>query len=134
MLPPSHKSFYEKKICDIQQKNKERGKKSKYGLRADVITFISILAFKTILGYNMKANIINIGNSQGIILPSVLLRQLKLSNRSTVELEINNGSIIIKPEPRQGWAEAAKQMNAAGDDQLLLGDFPNEFEKEEWTW
>lgn len=104
------------------------------GLRAIVITFIAILAIIHTLRYNMKANIINIGNSQGIILPSMLLRQLKLSNRSTVELEINNGSIIIKPEPRQGWAEAAKEMNAAGDDQLLLGDFPNEFEKEEWTW
>ncbi|MGY4383481.1 antitoxin MazE [Pedobacter sp. UYP24] len=82
----------------------------------------------------MKTNIINIGNSQGIILPSVLLRQLKLSNKSTVELEINNGSIVIKPEPRQGWAEAAKMMNIAGDDSLLLADFPNEFEKDEWTW
>ncbi len=82
----------------------------------------------------MKTSIINIGNSQGIILPSILLKQLKLSNRSTVELEINNGSIIIKPEPRQGWAEAAKVMNAIGDDNFLLADFPNEFEKDEWTW
>lgn len=82
----------------------------------------------------MKTSIINIGNSQGIILPSTLLKQLKLSNRSAVALEISDGSIIIKPEPRQGWAEAAKQMNAAGDDQLLSGDSPNEFEKEEWTW
>lgn len=82
----------------------------------------------------MKTNIINIGNSQGIILPSILLKQLKLSNRSTVELEINNGSIVIKPEPRQGWAEAAKMMNTAGDDDLLLPDLSNEFENEEWTW
>ncbi|GGI29456.1 hypothetical protein GCM10008119_37710 [Pedobacter mendelii] len=64
----------------------------------------------------------------------MLLRQLKLSNRSTVELEISNGSIVIKPEPRQGWAEAAQMMNAAGDDNLLLTDFPNEFENDEWTW
>ena len=82
----------------------------------------------------MKTNIINIGNSQGIILPSTLLKQLKLSNRSTVELELDNGTIIIKPEPRQGWADAAKQMSAAGDHQPLLGDFENEFDREEWTW
>jgi len=25
-------------------------------------------------------------------------------------------------------------MHAAADDELLLGDFPNEFDKEEWTW
>ena len=82
----------------------------------------------------MKTNIINIGNSQGIILPSMLLRQLKLSNRSSVEIEISNGSIVIKPEPRQGWAEAAKMMNANGDDSIILPDFPNEFEKDKWTW
>ena len=82
----------------------------------------------------MKTNIINIGNSQGIILPAILLRQLNLSFKSIVEIEIDNGAIIIKPDPRQGWAEAAQQMNAAGDDELLMGDFPNEFDKEEWTW
>ncbi|MEJ7678888.1 MAG: AbrB/MazE/SpoVT family DNA-binding domain-containing protein [Segetibacter sp.] len=82
----------------------------------------------------MKASIINIGNSQGIILPSMILRQLKLSFKSAVQIEIENGAIIIKPDPRQGWAEAAKQMHAAGDDEPLLRDFPNEFDKEEWTW
>jgi antitoxin MazE len=82
----------------------------------------------------MKANIINIGNSQGIILPSMLLRQLKLSFKSPVQIEVDNGVIIIKPAPRQGWAEAAQQMNASGDDELLMGDFPNDFDKEEWTW
>lgn len=82
----------------------------------------------------MKTNIINIGNSQGIILPSLLLRQLKLSSRSTVELEVRNGSIVIKPEPRQGWAETAKMMNAGEDDDLLLPDHANDFENEEWTW
>lgn len=82
----------------------------------------------------MKANIINIGNSQGIILPAPLLRKLNLSFKSTVQVEIDNGAIIIKPDPRQGWAEAAQQMRAAADDELLLGDLPTEFEKEEWTW
>lgn len=82
----------------------------------------------------MKTNIINIGNSQGIILPAVLLRKLKLSFKSTVEIDVNNGVIIIKPEPRQGWAEAAKQMNACKDDDLLLDDLPSDFENEEWTW
>lgn len=82
----------------------------------------------------MKTNIINIGNSQGIILPAMLLRKLNLSFKSTVQVEIDNGAIVIKPDPRQGWAEAAQQMNAAGDDKLLSGDLPTDFEKEEWTF
>lgn len=82
----------------------------------------------------MKTNIINIGNSQGIILPSTILRQLHLTPKSSVQVEIDNGVIVIKPEPRQGWAEAAKQMHEAGDDVLLSEDFPNSFDQEEWTW
>lgn len=82
----------------------------------------------------MKTNIINIGNSQGIILPSMLLRQLNLTFKSSVKIEIDNGAIVIKPDPRQGWAEAAKQMHTEGDDALLSEDFPNEFDQEEWTW
>jgi antitoxin MazE len=81
----------------------------------------------------MKTNIINIGNSQGIILPSMLLKQLKLSNKSTFDIEIIEGNILIKPKPRQGWAEAAKMMNANGDDNFLLPELPKTFEKEEWT-
>ena len=84
--------------------------------------------------HNMKANIINIGNSQGVILPSTFLKKLKLCERSVVEVGLHNGVIVIKPEPRQGWAEAAKQMNAAGDDHHLLTDSPNGFEQDEWTW
>lgn len=82
----------------------------------------------------MKATIINIGNSQGIIIPSTLLRELKLSLKSSVELEVENGSIVIKPDPRQGWAEAAMAMNEEGDDMPLLNDGPIDFDNEEWTW
>ena len=82
----------------------------------------------------MKANIISIGNSQGIILPASILRQLNLSFKSSVQVEVDNGAIVIRPEPRQGWAEAAQQMHQEGDDNLLMGDLPTEFENEEWTW
>ncbi|MVN20872.1 AbrB/MazE/SpoVT family DNA-binding domain-containing protein [Mucilaginibacter arboris] len=82
----------------------------------------------------MKTNIINIGNSEGIILPSTLLRQLNLTLKSAVNIEIENGAITIKPDPRQGWAEAAKQMHDAQDDELLSDDFSNSFDREEWTW
>ncbi|CAG4990685.1 hypothetical protein DYBT9275_00590 [Dyadobacter sp. CECT 9275] len=82
----------------------------------------------------IKANIISIGNSQGIIIPASLLRKLNLSFKSTVQVEIDNGAIVIKPEPRPGWAEAAQQMHEGKDDELLMDDTPSEFEKEEWTW
>ncbi|RYY24012.1 MAG: AbrB/MazE/SpoVT family DNA-binding domain-containing protein [Sphingobacteriaceae bacterium] len=82
----------------------------------------------------MKSSIITIGQDEGIILPPELLQQLHLSSASSVEIEVENGKIIIKPELRHGWAEAAKRMNANGDDKLLLKDELNDFEKNEWTW
>lgn len=82
----------------------------------------------------MKANIISIGNSQGIILPASVLRQLNLSFKSAVQVEVDNGTIVIRPEPRLGWAKAAEEMRAEEDDKLLLDDSPTDFEKEEWTW
>ena len=85
--------------------------------------------------YNvMKTNIINIGNSQGVIIPASLLRKLNLSNKSSIDVDVENGSIVIKPAPRQGWEEAAIQMHAAGDDMPLLTDTQTDFDKEEWTW
>jgi antitoxin MazE len=47
---------------------------------------------------------------------------------------ISIGSIIARPEPRLGWAEAAQQMRADEDDEWLMDDLPKDFEKEEWTW
>jgi len=82
----------------------------------------------------MKTNIISIGNSQGVIIPSMLLRQLNLSLNSSVQLEVKNGSIIIKSPPRQGWAEAAIKMHAAEDDFLLLEDSITDYDGKDWAW
>lgn len=82
----------------------------------------------------MKANIISVGNSRGIILPSSILKELKLTLKSAVQIFTENGAIVIKPAPREGWEEAARQMQASGDGELLLPDvFENE-NLDEWTW
>lgn len=132
MLPLLKKASTIKRLYEITTKKTKKGLfKKKIRLRRDVITFNVKLRFKLIICYNMKTNIISIGNSYGIIIPTVLLKQLKLSKKSIVELTINNGSIIIKPGPRQGWAEAAHAISTAENDNKHL---PNKFEKEEWTW
>ena len=59
----------------------------------------------------MVTNIIQIGNSKGIILPSEILKQ-----------------------PRQGWAEAAKRAHENGDDELLIPDVFEDEKFEDWTW
>lgn len=82
----------------------------------------------------MRTNIINIGNSKGVILPTSLLRELKLSLRSSVQVFAENGSIVIKPASRQGWEDAAREMHTAGDDEFLIPEVFEDENLEEWTW
>ncbi len=44
----------------------------------------------------MVTNIIQIGNSKGIILPSEVLKQLRLSLKSAVSVSLDGNNIVIK--------------------------------------
>ncbi|KAB4368127.1 hypothetical protein GAO41_30245 [Bacteroides thetaiotaomicron] len=82
----------------------------------------------------MVTNIIQIGNSKGIILPSEVLKQLRLSLKSAVSISLDGNNIVIKAQPRQGWAEAAKRAHENGDDELLIPDVFEDEKFEDWTW
>ncbi|PZX32285.1 PemI-like protein; antitoxin of a toxin-antitoxin system [Cupriavidus phytorum] len=74
----------------------------------------------------MKATIRKMGNSQGVLIPKAILAQLGLENE--VEMEIVNDTLVLRrprQAPRQGWAEASRQIAADGDDTLVLGELPN---------
>ena len=81
----------------------------------------------------MKSQIIQIGNSQGIRLPKVLLEESRITGE--VDLELHPDGILIRnaQKPRSGWAEAFKSMAENEDDDLA--DAPaTRFEKKEWQW
>jgi antitoxin MazE len=48
-----------------------------------------------------------------------------------VELIVRKGSITLRPRARlrEGWAQAAAECHARGDDALVLGDFANDFDE-----
>jgi antitoxin MazE len=77
-------------------------------------------------------NVIPIGNSKGVIIPSSILRRL---NSDKIEIIENDSDYTLKAAKpvREGWEFAAKQAHGKGDDKLLM-DFPNEFDEKEWTW
>lgn len=84
----------------------------------------------------MRANIIRVGNSQGIRIPKVLLEQSRLGTE--VELEVEEGSIVIRPasRTRAGWEEKFKLMAEQGDDKMIdeeLGE-QTAWDKDEWEW
>lgn len=91
----------------------------------------------------MKANIVQIGNSQGVRIPKVLLEQLKFER--TVELEILPEGLLLRPvsgqtPPRTGWAEQFAVALAAGEtddaQEEEFADWDNaalsRFDEEEW--
>lgn len=81
----------------------------------------------------MKAQIIRIGNSQGVRIPKTLLEDGKLSGE--VELELHEDGILIRSlqKPRANWDDRFKAIADADDDQPVALA-PTEFEKKEWQW
>ena len=81
----------------------------------------------------MKAQIIRIGNSQGIRIPKTLLEDGKISGE--VELEIHEEGILIRSlqKPRATWESEFRAVADADDDQPLA-ETPTAFEKKEWQW
>ena len=82
----------------------------------------------------MKCQIIQIGNSQGIRIPKVLLEETGITGE--VELEVHPDGILIRntQQPRSGWDDAFKQMTENDDDELVDGHSRTAFEKKEWQW
>jgi antitoxin MazE len=81
----------------------------------------------------MKTRIVQIGNSRGIRIPKQLLEQTGLNG----EVEIHaakNGIVITRlAKPRAGWADAARELAEAGEDQLLDdGRPPTKFDEDQW--
>jgi len=85
----------------------------------------------------LKTRIIQIGNSQGVRIPKVLLQQSGLGEE--VELKVSKEQIIISPvtKPRQGWEEAFQEMAKQGEHQLLDNKehpYQNSWEQDDWVW
>ncbi|PIE33057.1 AbrB/MazE/SpoVT family DNA-binding domain-containing protein [candidate division KSB3 bacterium] len=84
----------------------------------------------------MKATLVKIGNSQGIRIPKPILAQCRL--RDEVELEVQNGELIIRPvhQARQQWTQAFRKMAEFHDDVLMdsEGLSQTEWDVEEWEW
>ena len=82
----------------------------------------------------MKTQIIQIGNSQGIRIPKVLLADSRITGE--VDLELHPDGILIRnaQKPRAAWDEAFKAMAENEDDEILDGHSSTVFEKKEWQW
>ena len=80
----------------------------------------------------MEVTVIKIGNSRGIRFSKTIIERYNI--RDTVDLILDKGQIIIRPlsEPRKGWEKAFMEMNANGDDKLIIPDTFGDENHEEW--
>jgi antitoxin MazE len=68
------------------------------------------------------------GNSAGIILPKPVLAELGVKAGDELSLTLEAGRVVLMPakvHPRAGWAQAAKDIAASGDDALVWPEFGN---------
>lgn len=81
----------------------------------------------------MRTRIVKIGNSRGIRLPTPLLEQAGQGDE--VELTAEAGQIVTAAPrgARAGWADAARKLAAAGEDELDPHQ-ATAFDESEWKW
>jgi antitoxin MazE len=81
----------------------------------------------------IKSRIVQVGNSQGIRIPKILLEQSGISEH--VEIEVRDNQIVITAASiaRAGWSDAFAQMAIDGDelDPLPVTDT---WDETEWVW
>lgn len=86
----------------------------------------------------MKTQLVQIGRSKAVRIPSSLLRKTKLPEE--VEVTSVADSIVIqaptKAKPRAGWSAAFARMHRNNEDQLL-DETPvslSSWDEVEWQW
>jgi antitoxin MazE len=74
------------------------------------------------------------GNSQGVLIPKPVLQQVGFAEEVEM-LVVGNTLVLQRPAlaPREGWAEASKELATSGDDALVWPEFANE-DDAELTW
>jgi antitoxin MazE len=75
----------------------------------------------------MQVSIRKMGNSQGILIPKPILKQLGLVD--VADLQVKGNVIEIRPlkrHPREGWGQDSQRLAATGDDALVWPEAGNE--------
>ena len=84
----------------------------------------------------MKAQIVRIGNSQGVRIPKPFLQQSGITRE--VDIEVRGNQIVLRSlrRPREGWEDSFRRMASKGDDVLLDGKLlrQSSWDEEEWQW
>lgn len=79
----------------------------------------------------MRVSVRKMGNSQGVLIPKPILKQLGLTD--VADLQVNGNVIEIRPlqrKVREGWAQDSQRLAATGGDALQWPEFGTEADAE----
>ena len=82
----------------------------------------------------MRTNIIHRRNKREGIISTSLPKATKPSADSSMQVIHASNPILIKPNRREEWEQAAQQIHALGGDELLIPDVFSDDDLKEWTW
>ncbi len=84
----------------------------------------------------MQTSIKRMGNSAAVLLPKPVLAHLRVGAGDTLEMDLQEGRVILSParrNPREGWAEAARALAASGEAAVAWPELDVDFDPD-WTW
>lgn len=82
------------------------------------------------------AHIIHIGNSFGVRIPKTIIQQVGFTKNTDLVFKVTGEGLLISPEKqaREGWEQKFKSSKKELKNSSLLGEFSNEFDRDEWKW
>jgi antitoxin component of MazEF toxin-antitoxin module len=62
----------------------------------------------------MQLSLRKMGNSVGVIIPAVVLKQVGAGAGTAIDCSVEEGKVVLAPrrDPREGWAEDAARIGA----------------------
>lgn len=79
-------------------------------------------------------HLIRIGNSLGVRIPQAILQQMGFEKDMNLVFKVTEDGLLISAEKkdRDGWEQKFRSTEKIQKN--LLGEFQNEFDRDEWKW
>lgn len=80
--------------------------------------------------------LIRIGNSLGVRIPQAIIQQIGFEKNMNLVFKVTEDGLLISSEKqaRDGWEQKFRSHEERLENPSLLGEFQNEFDKDEWKW
>jgi antitoxin MazE len=86
------------------------------------------------MGDVIKSRLVRIGNSRGLRIPKLWVKQLALDEGVEMRVQADRLVICSARRPRTGWEEQFHAMHEHGDERPIVDLSASTWDEEEWEW